>query len=99
VKGITPNDIHCKLVSVYGEKVMSKRHVCFQCNEYKNSHADIKNEHWTSRPSPSKKEKKNILHIKQVILADRWIKLCDIAQEVNLPKSTTDETVHKDHGF
>jgi hypothetical protein len=54
VKHVSPIEIHCQLIEVYGDGIMSVQYVRKGCREFESGHTNIHDVDCTSWPSTSR---------------------------------------------
>jgi hypothetical protein len=82
----SPTEIHKVVVEVYGENVIPRKQVSVWCNQFKEGRTSLLDEERAGRPT-SACDAVNERRVEQLLLADRHMKLNEIAYAFNLSKT------------
>jgi hypothetical protein len=98
LRGKSPAEIHCQLVEVYCANVMSLKHIWVWCTAFDNGRTDVQDEQRSGRPSTSTTDD-NVCRIEGLTQENRRIRLCDIADKLNISIGTVHNIVHEQLGY
>lgn len=88
-KQISPTEIHCQLIEVYGENCISVQHVRKWCREFSEGRMEIHDENRSGRPSVSDGV---VEKVETILLEDRRITINELA--LLIPEISS-ATIHK----
>jgi hypothetical protein len=92
-KAVAPVEIHRQLVEVYGDSVMTKKQVYVWCNNFNAGRCSVADEQRSGRPLSSQTDV-NIEAVDRLIRRDKRMKIRDVAEELDISKSTAHRIVY-----
>ena len=95
---LNPSEIHNELESVYGEGVLSRSRVYHWCSLFKMGHSDLADDPGRGRSSSATSED-NVKRVDELIQQDRRLKLHEIADCLEISKTSAHRIVFDELGY
>lgn len=97
-KGLKPCEIHSEIQAIYGENVLGHSQVYHWCTLFKDGHTDLEDKLGRGHPFSSK-TKETVDRVDELIQSDRRLKVREIAESLDLSKSSIHRIVFDELGY
>jgi histone-lysine N-methyltransferase SETMAR len=94
-EGLTSSEIHSKFINVYGDSSPSFSTITKWAAEFKRGHTSLEDDPREGRPK-SATPPEIIEQVRDMVLDDRQIKVCEIAETVGISKECVGYILHEE---